>query len=387
MCVLMRIRVFSTTIPGIEDIACSEVESLLGCRSEPGVGRIFFEAGTESIYLLNLGARTLHKIMIQLCREKFQSLEDIYRIAVNTDYTWIIDPDQTFAIRSERVGTHDFTSVDVARVAGQAVIDSFKQATGTRLRVNLDEPDVEIYCLVREDEFLMGINTTGASLHRRGYRAYYHPAAIKPTLASAMIQMSGWNPSEPLIDPMCGGATILVEAALKARNMAPNLSRQDFPLLKLKIFSEEELRKIREKMLAQEKKETFEIYGMEKYRHHLEGGVNNAKSAGVIETIKLRLGDATKPQDYPDVDFKFIVVNPPYGLRMNPREGTKKLYEGFLRALRERTQDATLVTITTASRRFREAAEKTEVPIMEERKILHGRLPVTVFKCEIPQMN
>jgi len=381
-----KLKFFATTVIGLEDIASKEVESLIGVKAEQEVGRIAFQGSLEDIYLLNLKASTINKVFIELCRSTFEDLNDIYKLAKSLDYTWILDAKQTFAIRSERIGLHNFTSMDVSRVAGQAVIDSFASATGKRLKVNLDEPDVEIFCLVRNSDFIMGVNTTGASLHKRGYRVYSHPAALKPTIASAMLKISGWTPAKSIIDPMCGGATIPIEAALEAKGVPPNHLRRDFAFLKLKIFSKETFEKIRAETLAiQEAKSAYTctIYAMEKFAKHLQGGIENAKKAGVYETINFKIGDATKPQEYPEAKFNFIVVNPPYGLRANPKEGVRKLYESFLKALKAKFPEATLTIITAASKRFKEAAENTGIAIIEDRKIWHGELLTDIFTCKI----
>jgi len=380
----MKIKFFATVSPGIEDIASKEVERLIDCKAAPDVGKILFEASIESVYILNLKASTLNKIMIQLCREYFDKLDDLYKLAKKIDYGWLIDTDQTFAVRSERVGVHNFTSIDISRVVGQAVIDSFLEAYEKRLKVNLDNPEVEVYALVRNNEFILGVNTTGNSLHKRGYRVYEHPAALKPTLASAMLEISGWNPDKGLIDPMCGGGTIPIEAAFKARDMIPNRLREDFAFLRLKIFSRDEYEKIRESLLNSEKREFFEIYGMEKFPRHLNGALKNAEKAGVRETIKFRLGDATLPMDYPEDMLEFIVVNPPYGVRMVPDgRSPKKLYTDFLRALKDKAKGSTLVLITAAYRKFEEAAEENDVTILEEKRVLHGELKAKIFKCKV----
>jgi len=379
----MGMEFFATTVQGIEDIAGEEVETLLGCRATPDVGKVFFTADLDAAYHLNLGARTLHKVMIQLCRSDFEGLEDIYRAAKGIDYAWIIGGDQAFAVRSERVGVHDFTSVDVSRVVGQAIIDAYREETGRRLKVDLDAPDVEVHCLVRGGELLMGVNTTGRSLHRRGYRVYEHPAALKPTIASAMLRIGGWRGSEALIDPMCGGATIPIEAALQARGVAPNLTREDFALLNLKLFDEEKLEEARERCRDRERSDALEIHAMEKFRRHLEGGMRNAEKAGVLDTIQFKLGDATRSSHYPRGPLDLVVVNPPYGVRMTPPESLGRLYAGLLGALREAAEGAILVLITAAVRRFRGAAEKAEVSILSERRVLHGDLPARIFKCRI----
>jgi len=379
----MKIKFFATVSFGIEDVACKEVEDLIGCKAIPDIGKIFFDANMKSVYTLNLKASTLNKIMIQLCREKFAELDDLYKIAKKIDYGWIINANQSFAVRSERVGVHNFTSIDVARVIGQAIIDSYLEAYGRRLKVNLNEPDVEVYALVRNQEFILGVNTTGNSLHKRGYRVYEHPAALKPTLASAMLKISGWTPNKSLIDPMCGGGTIPIEAAFKARNIPPGHLRKNFAFLKLKIFDENEFEKIRSEILSQKRNGEIEIYGMEKFKQHLDGALTNSKKAGVHDIIKFRLGDATKPEDYPQGNFEFIIVNPPYGVRMIPGGSPKKLYCSFLKALKQRAEGAILVLITAAHKKFREAIEEEKIEMLEKRTVLHGELKAKIFKCKV----
>ncbi|MEM0095616.1 MAG: tRNA (guanine(6)-N2)-methyltransferase [Candidatus Bathyarchaeia archaeon] len=378
-----RLRFFATTVIGLEDIAAKEVENLLNGKVELDIGRIVFEGRPTDIYLLNLKARTINKVFIQLCHSKFVNLEDIYKLAKSLDYTWIINPEQSFAVRTQRLGLHNFTSMDVSRVVGQAIIDAYTDAARKRLKVNLDAPDVEIYCLVRDDEFLMGINTTGSSLHKRQYRVYNHPAALKPTIASAMLKIGGYSSESFMLDPMCGGATIPIEAALEARRIPPGKWRSDFAFLKLKVCSPREFEKFRAEILAEEDlKNSPVIHAMEKSAKHLKGGMENAKKAGVYETINFKLGDATRVEDYPNVKFDLIVVNPPYGLRANPKEGVRRLYESFLKTLRTKFTDATLVLITAASKRFKEAAESVGVAVIDERKIWHGELLTSIFTCK-----
>jgi len=123
------------------------------------------------------------------------------------------------------------------------------------------------------------------------------------------------------------------------------------------------------------------IYGMEKFRHHLDGAMKNSERAGVRESIEFKLGDATRPDDYPREELDFIVVNPPYGVRMIPGGSPKRLYSDFLKAIKERAEGATLVLITGAHRKFREAAKESGVEIIGEKAVLHGELKAKIFKC------
>jgi len=169
---MSRLPLFATVTPGIEDLAAEEVKKLLGCKATPDVGKIFFECRVEDIYKLNLCARTLNRIFLNLYVGKFKDLNDIYRLTEGVDYSFMIERWQKFAVRSERAGIHNFTSMDVSSVVGKAIIDSFQKTANSRLKVDLDNPDVEFYALVRNDDFILGINLTGRSLHRRGYRVY-----------------------------------------------------------------------------------------------------------------------------------------------------------------------------------------------------------------------
>ena len=169
----MKFECFATTVMGLEDAAAKECEEIIGAEAEPDVGKIFFQANERQIIRLNLASRTLHRIFIMLARAHVETIEDVYKVAREVDYTRFIEADQSFAVKGERHSKDKpFTSMDMAASVGRAVIESFRERTGVRLRVNLDQPDVQLYSLIRDSEFLLGLNTTGKSLHRR----FYSPA-------------------------------------------------------------------------------------------------------------------------------------------------------------------------------------------------------------------
>ncbi|MEM4521789.1 MAG: tRNA (guanine(6)-N2)-methyltransferase [Nitrososphaeria archaeon] len=378
-----HLNFFATVPNGIEDLASAEVERLLGVKCEPDVGKVFFSASLESVYILNLRSSMLNKIMICLCRSNFDSLHQIYSLVRQIDFSEYILPNQSFAVESERFGVHDFTSVDVSRIVGQAIIDSYLSCKHVRLKVNLEEPDVKFFSLVRDKELIFGLNTTGYSLHRRGYRVYEHPAALKPTLASAMLELSGWGHDRALIDPMCGGATIPIEAALKARNIPPNYLRRDFAFTKLNFFDSNAYELFRENFLSQSNNGVYKIFGMEKLEHHLQGAKINCAKAGVSDTVFLNLGDALDYRTYPQESFSTVVTNPPYGVRMSLKHGLKRFYSIFLKTLKEHFSGSTLILITAAYRKFVSALEEVGLDVLEERSVLHGDLKAKIFKCRI----
>ena len=146
----MRLKCFATTVFGLEDYAAEECRELIGVDAKPDVGKIMFEADLSRIIRLNLASRTLHRVFVMLARARAETLEDVYRAARSVDYTPFIGRDQSFAVRGERHSRDKpFTSLDMAAAVGRAVIESFKEETGVRLKVNLDQPDVQLYCLIR----------------------------------------------------------------------------------------------------------------------------------------------------------------------------------------------------------------------------------------------
>ncbi len=367
-------RFYATLSPGLEDVAAEEIEELGGRVTEVrrGKGRVFFEGDLKLMAKLNYMARTIERIMILLTVERFETLEDIYGIVKRLDFGWI-KPNQSFAIRPLRVGEHDFTSLDVGRVAGQAVIDSYMESKGVRLKVNLDEPDVIIRVDVIFDEVYVGVDTTGdESLHRRGYRVYDHPAPLNPTIASAMIRLSGWNPKKSLLDPMCGSGTILIEAGMMGRNIAPQKLRDFFQFVK--IYGMDLLEEVREETSKLECHDEIMLLGIERFRKHILGGIRNAERAGVGDTVHFIQGDATK-LCVRSADI--IVTNPPYGLRIAKKGVIEELYYGFLKSARDVAEK--VVVITAEIEFMKNSISKNDYEVLEERWVKYGGLDTKVF--------
>ncbi len=368
---------YATLSPGLEDISAREVERLGGRVTEirKGRGRIFFEGDLKLMVRLNYMARTLERIMILLAIEKFETLDDIYHIVKNLDFSWI-KPDQSFAIRPLRAGEHDFTSLDVGRVAGQAVIDSYMESKGVRLKVDLDEPDVIIRVDVIFDEVYVGIDTTGdESLHKRGYRVYDHPAPLNPTIASSLVMLSNWNPKKSLLDPMCGSGTILIEAAMIGRNIPPQKFRKE-KFLFTNIYGNDILEEVKAEAEKLEKRDVkMTLVGIERFRKHIRGGITNAKTAGVKDTIDFIQADATR-LCLKDVDI--AITNPPYGLRIAKKGVIEDLYDGFLRSAKDVVAER-IVVITAEDKILREKALKNDYEIEKEFWVKYGGLDTRVF--------
>ena len=372
----MRFECFATTIMGLEDVTARECREIIGVEARPDIGKIFFKASEDDIIRLNLASRTIHRVFVLLSRSKAEVLDDVYRAARSVDYTEFIGADQAFAVKGERHSKDKpFTSMDMAAVVGRAVIESFRERTGVRLKVNLDNPDVQLYCLIRDSELLIGLDTTGKSLHRRYYRVYHHRAALQPSIAASMLMLSGWRREEALLDPMCGGGTIPIEAALMALKIPPGARRlSNLALNKLKFIDGERIREIADELEAEADLEFRpRIIGSDASPKSIRGAIANAEAAGVLNAIKLVVGDVLKLGEWLDERPSHIIMNPPYGIRMGVRR-IEEFYQKVCASIRSAAPDARVTAIVSKPMIFGRALESAGYVIESRRQIMYGRL-------------
>ncbi len=366
-------RFYATLPMGFERVSAGEISKIGGKILEirDQRGRIFFEGKEELIPKLNFLSRTLERVMILLEHKEIDSLKEIYTSIRGLDFSFI-KPDQSFAIRSLRIGNHDFTSLDISREAGQAVIDSYLQDRKVRLKVDLDNPDIIIRVDLIYNELFVGLDTTGdRALHKRWYRVYNHPAPLNTAIASSMIFLSGWKKDKILLDPMCGGGTIPIETAMILRNIPPGKNR-DFSYFRFfgEVIPEHE-----------ENKDISPIFGFDKFKKHVEGARRNAEKAGVADTISFSEKDVLEVKDF---EANFLVTNPPYGLRIGRKKRIEDLYRGFL----ERCSDilvgeSIVVMITPYKKLVEEISKDLGFSLLEELYVKYGNLDTTVFKLKI----
>ena len=330
-------RVLATTTPGLEAVAASEVAELVGSDGERSArGRVRFETDPEGLARLNLYARTLNRTNVVLHESRFEALDDIGRAVESLDWARYLRDGQAFAVRSTRHGDHEFGSPDVARVVGQAVVDGYRDATGHRLPVDLDDPDVELRSFVRDDRFLLAVDTTGPSLHARPWRTGDHGAAVRPTTAAALIQFAGHRPHETLCDPMAGSGTIPVEAALAARGRPVDPTR-GYPLADLAFLPDGLLERVRAN--HHERAAVGRVSALDTDPEAVAATRENAGAARVA--VDARVADARETR----VEADRVVFDPPYGHRMDGG-GLRSLYADVFRSL-DRGSWRSVVLLTT----------------------------------------
>ncbi len=362
-----------TISKGISEVCADEVESITNVSPEIGDNILRIKLDIDKLYRLIIWGRTIHKVIHILDENEFKDLDDIASRIANLDLKEF-GLNGSFALRTSRYGSHDFTSLDANRVVGAAVYNALEKS-GYNVHVDLNDPDVEYVLRIVGDKYTFGVNLVGESLHIRRYRVYNHPASIKTSLAAAMIYLSGfWE--EPFIDPMAGGGTIPIEAALYRYRIAPGLFRDVHPLINLPYYDESIYFKVREDAYEQRVKEPLDIdiiYNDISTRY-MKGAIRNAESAGVYEYIKFFSYDARELSKYiGDLVDGIAVFNPPYGIRMTRKEVLAELYDDVISELKI-LGIRKVIVITSEYRLLKNALLDNEFEIYKHLNVLHGKL-------------
>ena len=318
----MEFDAVATTNPGLERVACAEVADLVGSDARTDHrGAVRFACEPGDFARLNRRSRTLHRVLAVLLEIKFDDLDDAVGAVRRLPLERYLSAGQSFAVRASRHGDHPFGSPDVAGAVGEAVIDGYRDATGHRLPVDLDDPDVALYAAVRHDRFRLAVDTTGASLHDRGWRVCEHDAPVRPTVAASLVRLAGFGAGESLLDPTCGSGTIPVEAALAARGAAHSPGRE-YALSRLGFLPTEAPDCDRAAGRGGIDDGTA-VTGRDLDPSWVECARENAAAAGVDVTVEV--ADATRTP--PEADR--VVCNPPFGVRL---EDPESLYRDLFRS-------------------------------------------------------
>lgn len=380
----MEFNVYSRVDRGLEDLVIRDLaeQHNINAQSRGMLGKVFYTASLEKIIELNLSAKSINRVIILLEEANINSLEDIPKIVGSVDFVEFIEPQNTFAIRANRVGKHNFSSLEIARMAGKAVIDNYYEATGKKLKVNLDNPDIEIVVEVINDKVLVGIDTTGLSLHIRRYRVFNHPMPIKTTIGYLLVRLTDWDRKNTLVDPTCGGATIPIEAALLLKNIPICYFRRlgEFAMYRLPFIDNSLIEKKCNRLVAEIKWEArAPIFGIELNREFVKGAVENVANARVDDTVKIIEGDALRMREILGGEVQYIVSNPPYSLPDFSK--IRGFYSGFIKSIdKALSYDGVATIITSEYRLVERYVNETNLRIIHRRKIPYGSLQVEILK-------
>ena len=310
----MEFELIAKTFQGLETVLASELIDLGANNIQIGRRMVSFTGNKEMMYRANFQLRTAIRILKPISHFKAKTADEVYDAVKQIDWTQYLSNDTTFAVDSVVFSNEFKHSKFVAYKVKDAIVDYFRDKTGERPSVRLNNPDVLLNIHIAEDRCTLSLDSSGESLHRRGYRQEAVEAPLNEVLAAGMILMTGWRGECDLIDPMCGSGTIPIEAALIARNIAPGVFRKEFAFEKWNDFDQELFDSIYNDE-SNEREFTHKIYGYDNNPKANEIAIRNVKAAGLSKDIELKI-QAFQQFEQP-TEKSIIVTNPPYGERIS----------------------------------------------------------------------
>lgn len=307
-------ELIAKTFQGLEEVLAKELTELGADNIEIGRRMVSFTGDKEMMYKANFCLRTAIRILKPIKHFQAKDAEEVYEQIKKIHWEDYLDNDKTFAVDAVVFSTEFRHSKFVAYRVKDAIVDYFKEKTGKRPSVRLNKPDVGLNIHIAQEKCTLSLDSSGESLHRRGYRQEAVEAPLNEVLAAGMILMTGWHGECDLIDPMCGSGTIPIEAALIARNIAPGVFRKEFAFEKWNDFDQEMFDRIYNDD-SQEREFSHKIYGYDNNPRANEIAVCNVKAAGLSKDIVLRIQPF---QQFEAPEQKSIIItNPPYGERIS----------------------------------------------------------------------
>lgn len=307
-------KYLAKTLFGLEEILADELQIHGADNIKIKNRAVEFNATLESLYRINLGSRVSLKILKPIYSFTANNADQIY---INTKkYSWhkLIKPSNTFSVESVVNSSKITHSKYAALKLKDAIVDQIRSHTNKRPNVDVKYPNFRIHLHIDKNRANILLDSSGESLHKRGYRLSGEKAPLNEVLAAGMIKLSGWDGKSNFIDPMCGSGTLVIEAALLAKNIAPNLNRKYFGFMNWKSYDDKLFKEVKKKLISEQNNFNYKIIGNDINESAIKTAFVNAKKAGIDNLISFHTGDLSNLQH--DLNSGVMITNPPYGERL-----------------------------------------------------------------------
>ena len=308
-----KYKLIAKTFAGLEQVLAEEIKEIGGSTIRIGKRAVFYEGDLKMIYKSNFELRTALRILKEIGSFQFKDVDHFYLKCKNINWSKYLKINQSFAVNSTVMHSRDFkNSMFAALKVKDAIADYFRQKTGKRPNVDTENPEIIIQVHISRNNCSLSIDSSGESLHKRGYRTNQGEAPLSEVLAAGMILLSGWNGETDFIDPMCGSGTLPIEAAMIAQNIAPGRFRKEYAFMQWDNYNED----LFEKMKAEHKTRPFSknIYASDILRSNIIIAEMNARRARVFANIEFQTSDIKDLKI--NTNNATIIANPPYGERL-----------------------------------------------------------------------
>ncbi|MEW6542779.1 MAG: THUMP domain-containing protein [Nitrospirota bacterium] len=320
-----RIEPFFAPCPrGLEPLLTVELAELGAQDLEPAPGGVGFAGPFTLCYSANLQSRLASRILWRVGQGAYRDERDLYEATRLLPWPDWFTPDQTIKVKvSARrcpLQSLDFVTLRIK----DAICDCFRKAAGARPSVDTAKPDIRIDAFLEERTATWYLDTSGEALFKRGFRLAGGEAPLRENLAAGLLKLAGWTGDQPLLDPMCGSGTILLEAGLMARRIAPGLGRR-FAFERLRNFDRRAWETLCQASRSRQAAGLpLRLYGCDRDQAALDAARANLEAAGLVDSVSLRLADVLELT--PPAESGLIVTNPPYGVRVGEREALAAFY-------------------------------------------------------------
>lgn len=320
-------RYFAQIAEGIKEIGAQELSVLGAWDVSPAYGGLYFNADRTTLCRINYCSRLVSRVLAPLLSFRCRSKEQLYRMTRQMNWSGLISLKSTFAVfgnvSNSRINNSHYASLCVK----DAIADAFRQRYGKRPDVDSRDPDIWLNIFIQNDWAVISLDTSGGSLHRRGYRKDSQEAPMQETVAAAIIAYTGWDGTVPLHDPMCGSGTLLCEALMQYCRMPSGILRKHFGFEAMPDHDKHEWQRLKKEIdIRIRELPSGCISGSDASPEAVKMARSNLKALPFGEKVKITTNDFMQSEG---LQNGIIVTNPPYGIRMGDREDLGVLYKAF----------------------------------------------------------
>jgi len=322
---------------GFEEILADELKELGAINIEVQKRAVSFEGNKELLYKANLCSRFAMRILIPIYTFKCVNPGQLYKGVQKIDWSKYLNVKNTLAVDSAVHSQYFTNSMFVFQKTKDAVVDQFREKFGIRPNVELDDPHLRINVYINENHCTVSIDSSGSSLHKRGYRTEVNAAPLNEVLAAGLIKISGWNGEGNFVNPMCGSGTLLIEAAMAAYNIPAGINRPGFGFQKWPDFDELLWKKVSDEALSKIKQTQLSISGADISPDAIRIARGNIRRANLEDKISIERREFER--QVPPKGNGIVIINPPYGERMQEEDilgfykmmgdGLKNAFDGY----------------------------------------------------------
>ncbi len=369
---------FATVARGLESLAATELAEIGAAEIAPGFCGVSFQGDRELLYRVNLWARLPFRVLVKLGDLPSSDGDELFESIQSIDWGQYLTPELTMAVtvtgKNAQLNHSHFTAIQIKR----AITTQQTKQFGERSNIDIEEPDVRINVHIDKDTCSISLDSSGSSLHRRGYRSAVGEAPLKESLAAALVKMSGWTPDLAFFDPLCGSGTLPLEAAMQALNIAAGVFRESFGFERWLDFDPDLLDRLLKAAEASEHKDRqLTIVGSDRNYDVIKQAQSNALKSGVgsyIDFATRELADVEAP-----ADTGILLCNPPYGERLGRGEDLGAFYKLLGDILKNRFKGWTAYVLSGN----KELAKSIGLRSAERTTVYNGTLPCQLMKYEM----